>query len=129
MRLQLKVWPLMVDVGAGRLIPGASRLAPAVIVPPSTAVFTSGRSALARRTAPSTFSSPAPWSSKFAPAIGCALYCKMALISGGVSPGLACNISATVPATAGAAIEVPLMVMSVFRLACSLPPSGVVSTG
>ena len=41
--------------------------------------------------------------------MGCAEYCSMALISGGVRPGLACSINATVPATTGAAIEVPTL--------------------
>jgi hypothetical protein len=40
----------------------------------------------------------------------------MALTSGGVRPGLACSISATVPATAGAAIEVPLIIISVSQV-------------
>ena len=39
--------------------------------------------------------------------MGWALYCKMALMSGGVSPGLACSSKATAPATAGAETEVP----------------------
>ena len=33
-------------------------------------------------------------------------------MTGGVSPGLACSISATVPATAGAAMDVPLNCIS-----------------
>ena len=51
--------------------------------------------------------------------MGCAEYCSMALMSGGVRPGLACSISATVPATAGAAIEVPL---SIIRVDLDSPP-------
>ena len=47
----------------------------------------------------------------------------MALISGGVRPGLACSISATVPATAGAAIEVPLKLSSCRLVGAALPES------
>jgi hypothetical protein len=46
-------------------------------------------------------------------ASGCAVYCRIALMSGGVSPGLACSMSAAVPATAGAAIDVPLSIICV----------------
>ena len=78
------------------------------MVSAAMALATSVRSDLAIDTAPSTLSMPAPCCSRLAVGSGCALYCKMALISGGVRPGLACSISATVPATAGAATEVPL---------------------
>jgi hypothetical protein len=42
------------------------------------------------------------------PASGCAVYIKSALTRFGVSFGLACNISAAVPATIGVAIDEPL---------------------
>ena len=88
-------------------LPLASRLAPASNLPASTAPITSVRRACARLTAPAMFSNPAPCCSRLAPATGWALYCKMALISGGVSPGLACSSNATAPATTGADTEVP----------------------
>ena len=107
MRLQLKVWPLSVVDVIGIDLPLASRLAPAASVPASTALLTSVRSACASLTAPAMFNSPAPCCNRLAPATGWALYCRMALMSGGVRPGLACNISATAPDTTGAATEVP----------------------
>ena len=113
MPLQPKLWPLSVEVLAGMVLPLASRLLPAVKVPASTAALMSVRRALASCTAPSTLSIPAPCCSRLAPASGWAAYCSMALISGGVRPGLACSISATVPATAGAATEVPLSIICV----------------
>ena len=78
------------------MVPAAARLAMSV------------RMALAMRTAPSMLSMPAPCSTREAPASGWALYCRMALTSGGVSPGLACSIRATAPLTTGADTEVPL---------------------
>ena len=111
MRDQLKVWPATVEVGVGRAV----RLiaAPALRLPAATLLAMSVRKALARRTAPSTLSMPAPCSTKLALGSGCALYCRMALINGGVSPGLACSISATAPLTTGAATEVPLSIINV----------------
>ena len=41
------------------------------------------------------------------------MYWRMALTSGGVSPGLACSSRAAAPATTGAAIEVPLSIICV----------------
>ena len=114
-RDQLKLVPLIVEDGAGRLAPLASKLAPAVKVPAETAEAMSVRNALASATAPCTLSRPAPCCSRLAPAIGCALYCRMALTSGGVRPGFCCSIKATVPATAGAATEVPLSCICVSR--------------
>ena len=107
-RDQLKVVPLIVDVLAGITEPEASIEAPALIVPALMAEAMSVRSTLASATAPLTLSMPAPCSSRLAPAIGCAVYCRIALTSGGVRPGFCCSISATVPDTAGAAIDVPL---------------------
>ena len=110
-RDQLKVWPLMVEVGVG----SAVRLMawPAVRVPAATRLAMSVRRALAMRTAPSMLSMPAPCSTRLAPGSGWALYCRMALTRGGVSPGLACSISATAPDTTGADTEVPLRNISV----------------
>ena len=107
MRLQLKVWPLSVVDVVGMNLPLANRLAPAASVPASTALPMSVRSDCASFTAPAMFNRPAPCCSRLAPATGCALYCRIALISGGVSPGLACSIKATAPDTTGAATEVP----------------------
>jgi hypothetical protein len=42
------------------------------------------------------------------PGYSCAVYCRMALTWFGVRPGLAWSINATVPATTGAAMLVPL---------------------
>ena len=108
MRLQATDWPFSVLAGLGSTLPGASMLSPAFSVPASSAWPRSVRSDCASRTAASTFSAPVPCSSKLALASGWALYCRMAFTSGGVSPGLACSIKATAPATAGAATEVPL---------------------
>ena len=44
------------------------------------------------------------------------------MISGGVSPGLACSISATAPATAGAEIDVPLRFISATLPFWLVPP-------
>ena len=105
--------PLIVEDGGGSSLPKASIDVPALIVPAAMAVLRSVRRTLAIATAPSTFNKPAPCCSRLAFGKGCALYCSSALISGGVSPGLACSINATVPATAGAAIDVPLMIICV----------------
>src|SRR5678816_3247267 len=66
------------------------------------------RTSLARRTAPSTLSSPAPCSSELKFASCWAVYIIRAFIKLGVSVGLASNINAAAPDTIGAAIEVPL---------------------
>ena len=123
MRDQLKALPLMVDVAAGVALPGASIVPPALTVPALIAVARSVRNALTSVTAPSTLSRPAPCCSRLALGSGCAVYCRMALISGGVSPGLACSISATVPAKAGAATEVPLSIICV-SVSLGVTPSG-----
>ena len=112
MRDQLKVSPATVDVGVGSAV--ALMGWPALMVPAATRLAMSVRIARAMRTAPSMLSMPAPCSTRLAPARGWALYCRMALISGGVSPGLACSISATAPLTTGADTEVPLRNISVW---------------
>jgi hypothetical protein len=48
-----------------------------------------------------------------APAIGWAVYCRLAFCSGGDGPGLASYSTAAAPATAGAADEVPLICITV----------------
>ena len=121
MRDQLKVAPLIVDVFAGIAAPDASIDAPALIVPALIAEAMSVRSAWDSATAPLRLSRPAPCCSRLAPGIGCAVYCRIALTSGGVRPGLACSISATAPATTGAEIEVPLTIISVSRKDCVMP--------
>ena len=122
-RDQLKLVPLIVDERAGSVLPAASSEAPGCRVPAAMAEAMSVRSDEASATAPLTFSMPAPCCSRLAPTMGCAVYCRIALISGGVRPGLACSISATVPATTGAEIEVPLSSISVSRKVC-VRPSG-----
>src|SRR4030095_12631075 len=102
----------MIDTGVGSDRPPARRLSPGRIVPAATALEISVRNASARRTAPSMLSDPAPCWTRLAGDNGCAVYWRIALMSGGVRPGLACSISATVPVTTGAAIEVPLKRMS-----------------
>ena len=107
MRDQLKLAPATVELRAGSCLPLASNTSPDMMVPSATAAEMSVRNTLASATAPWMLSRPAPCCSRLAPAIGWAVYCRIALISGGVRPGLACSSSATVPATAGAATEVP----------------------
>ena len=80
----------------------------------ATLLAMSVRMALAMRTAPSMLSRPAPCSTRLALGRVRAVYCRMALTSGGVSPGLACSISATAPLTTGADTEVPLSIISVW---------------
>ena len=107
-RDQLKLAPATVELRLlGRDLPEASKFAPLLMVPAATALLTSVRSNLAKVTAPWMLSWPAPCCNRLAPAIGCAVYCKRALIMGGVRPGLACSSSAAVPATTGAATDVP----------------------
>ena len=60
-----------------------------------------------------------------APGSGWAVYCRMALISGGVRPGLACSSRAAVPATAGAATEVPLSSISSWSRVWAAPASAI----
>ena len=107
---QLKVCPFSVLVGEGSAV--ALMVWPARMVPAATLAAMSVFKALARRTAPSMLSKPAPCSTRLAPANGWAVYCRMALTMGGVSPGLACSSSATAPLTTGAETEVPLSIIS-----------------
>ena len=76
-----KVFPPIVDVAAGSVSPAGSIEAPRSSVWKSASV----RSDRASRTAPSMFSCPAPCWYMFAPAIGRAEYCRIALIAFGVS--------------------------------------------
>src|SRR5262245_48889120 len=62
----------------------------------------------ANRNAPLALTKPAPCSSGDTAGAACAVYCRMALTAFGVSDGLASSISATVPATTGAAMLVPV---------------------
>ena len=89
------------------VLPLASSVLPEAMVPFATAVLTSVRSTLASVTAPGKLTKPAPCCSKLAPAIGWAVYCRMALTIGGVRPGLVCSSTAAAPATTGAATDVP----------------------
>src|SRR2546423_14447588 len=66
------------------------------------------RTSFAKRTAPSTFNSPAPCSNMLKPASGCAVYIKIILTMFGVSFGLSWSKRAAAPAAQGAGIEVPL---------------------
>src|SRR5215213_8985598 len=78
----------------------------------------------ARRTDPSTFSRPAPWSQLLYPARGCAVYSRRALTRLGFRPGLLCMSKAAAPATAGVAIDVPLIyIISRSTLALTLASS------
>ena len=63
---------------------------------------------LARRTAPFAFRKPAPWESTFSASCDSAVYCRIAFTAFGVSFGFASSINATVPATTGVAMLVPL---------------------
>ena len=125
-RDQLNLMPCKVESVAPKFLPGANIDAPAEIVPAAMAVIRSVRMSLATWTAPSTFNMPAPCSNRLALGKGCAVPCRMALITGGVRPELACSISAAAPATAGAAIDVPLSNIWVW-LKLALTPSGVTS--
>ena len=107
MRDQPKLPEAKLVRGVGRALPEASIDCPGRSVPAAAALAMSVRRARAMATAPSMLIRPAPCCSRLAPGSGWALYCRMALISGGVSPGLACSISATAPDTTGAAIDVP----------------------
>ena len=114
---------LAVERGAARRqrLAGSEQVAPATRLPLAIAVATSVRMARASASAPSTLIWPAPWWARLAPGSGCAVYCRMALTSGGVRPRLACSSNAAAPATAGAAIEVPLITITGTR--CSTAPS------
>src|SRR6185503_3337866 len=118
MRDQLNDVPLIVDDVAGNTAPVASIDWPGARLPLWIALAMSVRSDLASATAPSTLSNPAPCCSRLALGSGCALYWRIAFTSGGVSPGLACSISAAAPATVGAAIDVPLIHMCVCCSGC-----------
>ena len=118
MRDQLKAEPPIVEVAVTLPV---SIESPGWIVPAAMAEVTSLRMIRARRTAPSTFNSPAPCCSRLAPRRGCAVACRMLLMSGGVSPGLACSSSAAAPATAGAAIDVPLSSICVCFWTAGMP--------
>src|SRR4029453_8036695 len=63
---------------------------------------------LARRTAPRALRKPAPCASTLSLERDWAVYCRMAFTAFGVRLGLASSISATVPATTGVAMLVPL---------------------
>src|SRR3982751_5679723 len=62
----------------------------------------------ASSTAPRAFRKPAPCVNASYPGYGCAVYCRMALTALGVSAGFAWSINATVAATTGADMLVPL---------------------
>ena len=123
---QLNEVPLTVETPDGALLPEASIDVPGWMVPAAMAVARSVRRALAANTAPSTFNRPVPCCSRLAPGRGWAEACRMALTSGGVSPGLACSSRATAPDTAGAAMDVPLSNICV-SLRLAVMPNGVTS--
>ncbi len=118
MRDQLNVWPLIVDEGVGKL--DELIVSPAFKLLAATFVAMSVFSDLARRTAPSRFTSPAPCCTRLWSDSGWAVYWRMALTSGGVRPGFACSMTAAAPATTGAAIDVPLRSMCVSRYGCGM---------
>jgi len=90
----------------GIVAPERRRLSPVRIVREAIAVETSVRSTAANRTAPSMSRGRLPAVMTVANAVCPAVYCRIALTSGGVRPGL-CSSSAAAPATVGAAIDVP----------------------
>src|SRR6187551_4062332 len=59
-------------------------------------------------TAPRALRNPAPWVKSLYRVLCSAVYCRIAFTRLGVSDGFAWNISATVPATTGAAMLVPV---------------------
>src|SRR6266540_1855515 len=61
-----------------------------------------------RSTAPLVFRNPAPSVSALYPGYTCAVYCRIAFTRFGVSVGFACSINATLPATTGADMLVPV---------------------
>jgi hypothetical protein len=89
----LKLWPLIVDVVAGSDLPLASRLGRQRWCR-LDAFLMSVRSACASLTAPSTLRARALLR-RLAPTMGCAVL-QDGLDQGGVRPGLACSINATV---------------------------------
>src|SRR5436309_2604221 len=94
------VWPERVDEGAG--MPAGARMVRPDIWGESGAPL----SAAAIRTAPSTFSSPAPCSKTEKLGSVWAVYMRTPLTSAGVRAGFAWIMSAAVAETTGAAIEV-----------------------
>src|SRR4030095_6951320 len=80
------------------------------------------RTSLLRRTAPSTFNSPAPCSNMLKFGSCWAEYIINVLTRLGEREGLASNIKAAAPAAKGAAIEVPLNVIC-FRVEILLTPA------
>ena len=117
------MWPATVVCGVGAVTPDLSSDVPSGIVTFSTEGFQycgrSVRKSLARRTAPSMLSWPAPCSKALKPASGCAVYIRMALTMFGVRRGLWRSSSEAAPATSGAAIEVPFIVI-MFRVLSAL---------
>src|ERR1044071_408986 len=95
-------YPAMVVEAIGSVLVVNSG-APTVVV-----AVKSVRPSLARRTAPSILSWPAPCSNMLELGNCCAVYIRIILTMFGVSFGLACNIKAAAPATTGVAIDVPL---------------------
>src|SRR5215213_8885218 len=91
---------LMVVLGAGA---GPESIGVPTAVPAGSAFMS-----LASRTAPSTFTSPAPCSIWLEPASCCEVYIKIIFTMFGVKLGLTWRSRAAAPATTGVAIEVPL---------------------
>src|ERR1043165_7475744 len=75
--------------------------------PNKVAFDKSVRTSFAKRTAPSTFNSPAPCSRWLKPASGCAVNISTALTRFGVRREFAWSNKAAAPAATGVAIEVP----------------------
>src|SRR5947209_2599919 len=113
----VKVCPAIVVCGLGSELEVKSGEPTAVLDERSV------RTDRANRTAPSTFTSPAPCSSMLKPESCCAEYIRIILIVFGVRFGLACNIKATVPATTGVAIDVPLRYIKRLLLSSVIPES------
>src|ERR1051325_6858680 len=105
----------MVVEGVGAVAPDLSREVPTGSDAFSTEGFQycgrSVRMSLARRTAPSMLSWPAPCSKALWPASGCAVYIRKDLTRFGVRRGVWRSSSEAAPATSGAAIEVPFIVI------------------
>src|ERR1051325_10378735 len=113
---QVNVCPAIVVCGAGK-VPTVNMGEP---VEPSS--HKSWRTSLAKRTAPSMLSAPAPCSNWLKPARGCAVYIKIILTRLGVSDGLAWSSSAAAPAATGVAIDEPLRYI-IFRVLKVLTPA------
>ena len=125
MRLQGRVC-ICPEACPGKVVVGGGRApiaigSPIAIWPASMRLDRSVRNARARATAPAMLSSPVPCCSRLAPGSGVAVYCRIALIRGGVRPGLACSSSAAAPETAGADTEVPLSCMSAVSAVPAVP--------